>query len=363
MVGTGWRAELYWRVARALPRHFSLCAVTTRRPERATEVADEWGVRAYPDLDSMLESARLDFVVVSVPWQATLALLHECARHRVAALCETPPAPDVDGLDAACALARDGARIEVAEQYPFQPLHAARLALQRSGAIGAPSSAYLSVAHGYHAIGLLRRHLDVPCVQPVVHAVRHEGAIEPRADLRAGERGGGGDVEVRTSALFDFHGRTGIYDFADVQYFSDIRAPHVVVRGSAGEIADDELRSATRSGEPTTVRLVREEGGADGRLEGHYLRGISTGDRWPYRNPFPGARLYDDEIAVATCMELMGRRAGGASSFYSVAQGAQDHYLYLALQEAARTGEAVRCTPQSWAGDLEGDDPSAVCVP
>ncbi len=337
--------------------------MTTRQPARAAEVRAAWGVACYPDVAAMCGAEQLDFVVLAVPWPATPVLAEQCAQLGMAVLCETPPAPDVAGLDLVSSLARGGAPIEIAEQYPFQPLHAARLALQRSGAIGEPSSAYLSVAHGYHAIGLIRRHLGVAGIAPVVRAVRHESPIEARADLAPGERGAGEATEVRTSAVVDFDGRIGIYDFADVQYFSDIRTPHVVVRGHAGEIADDELRRAARPGEPTTVRLVREEGGTDGRLDGHFLRGISAGDRWPYRNPFPGARLDDDEVAVATCLELMGRRAGGGPSFYGVAQGAQDHYLYLAVQEAARTGEVVRCVPQSWSDLVEGDDPGSVELP
>jgi predicted dehydrogenase len=337
--------------------------VTTRRPERATEVRTTWDVACYPDVAEMCAGEQLDFVVLCVPWQATPRLLEQCAGLGIPVLCETPPAPDVAGLELVCALAQRGAPIEVAEQYPFQPLHAARLALQRDGAIGEPASAYLSVAHGYHAIGLIRRHLGVTGLAPVVHAVRHESPIEPRADLAAGERGAGETTEVRTSAIFDFGGRIGIYDFADVQYFSDVRTPHVVVRGTAGELADSELRRSARPGEPTTVRLVREEGGADGRLDGHFLRGISAGDFWAYRNPFPGARLYDDEVAVATCLELMGERSGGGPSFYGAAQGAQDHYLYLAMQQAADTGEVVRCVPQSWSGALEDTDPASAPRP
>ena len=61
-------------------------------------------------------------------------------------LAETPPAPDLKGL---IQLSKDlpgNARVQVAEQYPFQPLHAARLALARSGKLGEITQAQISVA-------------------------------------------------------------------------------------------------------------------------------------------------------------------------------------------------------------------------
>ena len=56
-------------------------------------------------------------------------------------------------------LHRQGAKLQVAEQYWLYPTLAKRLAAVRSGALGTPQFARLSVAHGYHAVSYT--HLDV----------------------------------------------------------------------------------------------------------------------------------------------------------------------------------------------------------
>ncbi len=67
--------------------------------------------------------------------------------------------------------------------------------------------------------------------------------------------------------------------------------------------------------EPATMPIRREQTGEDGDLGGYSLRGISLGERWIYRNPFAGARLSDDEIAIGTALERMGRYARGGPRF------------------------------------------------
>ena len=46
-----------------------------------------------------------------------------------------------------------------------------------------------------------------------------------------------------------------------------------------------------------------------------YHEGITLGDEWVYRNPFVPARLTDDEIAVATCLERMVAYVEGGPAF------------------------------------------------
>ncbi|MEK7766489.1 MAG: gfo/Idh/MocA family oxidoreductase, partial [bacterium] len=76
------------------------------------------------------------------------------------------------------------------------------------------------------------------------------------------------------------------------------------------------------------------------------LRGIQAGERWVYRNPLEGAALTDDEIAVGDCLLRMAESARGGKAFYPCAEGMQDHYLYLKMQEALKTGQEVEAPPQ-----------------
>lgn len=43
IVGSGWRAEFFARLARALPERLAVVGVVTRSAERAARVEAEWG--------------------------------------------------------------------------------------------------------------------------------------------------------------------------------------------------------------------------------------------------------------------------------------------------------------------------------
>jgi hypothetical protein len=61
-------------------------------------------------------------------------------------------------------------------------------------------------------------------------------------------------------------------------------------------------------------------------------------------------RPSDDEIAVAACLYGMRAFVETGRSFYSSAEAAEDHYLALTMDEAARAGRPMRTTRQVWAG-------------
>ena len=355
VVGAGWRTLFYLRVVAALGERFQLTGVVTRSQERAEEVKAAWGVDTSPSLQGALEAGRPDFVVLSVPRSATVAWLEELAGAGLPVLCETPPAADLAGLRRISVLPARGAQVQVAEQYQYQPLHAARLALTDSGLIGDVSMASLAVCHDYHAFSLMRRHLKITDEPAVIRANVLRTTVETGFETSGPRRSRGTVEEVRTVGTVEFgEDRLGVYDFADAQYFSYIRSPRVDLRGSIGEIADHHVRYLGGLDEPVTQELRREQTGEEGDLGGYSLRGISLGERWVYRNPFSGARLSDDEIAIATSMEHMGRYARGGPPFYGLADASQDHYLSLCLREAAATGEAVRTEPQPWTSSLLG---------
>ena len=94
---------------------------------------------------------------------------------------------------------------------------------------------------------------------------------------------------------------------------------------------------------------MRQDTGQNGNLEGYYHRGILAGSEWLYTNPWMPARLSDDEIAIATCLDKMAQYVAGGPSFYSLAEAAQDHYLSLLMQQALETSQVVHSTQQVWA--------------
>ena len=289
--------------------------------------------------------------MVSTPWPVTPDLLHELASRGVATLAETPPAPDDAGLRSLAPLATSG-RIQVAEQYQFQPLHAARLELVRSGRLGTVSQARVSAAHGYHGVDLIRRFLGLESEPLTITAHRFVSPIVASPD-RAGPPAEERIVESdQVIAVLDAGDRLGVYDFSPDQYFSWIRAVRVLIRGERGELDDRTVRTLLDHRTPAIAELVRHDTGHDGNLEGYHLTGITLGDTWLYRNPFAPARLADDEIAVATCLARMVEWLEGGPDVCSLADAAQDHHIGLAIEEAARTGRAVTVRGHVW------DEPS-----
>jgi hypothetical protein len=67
-----------------------------------------------------------------------------------------------------------------------------------------------------------------------------------------------------------------------------------------------------------------------------------------WRDPFGGARLSDDELAVATVLRAMRAFALDGTPFYGIADAAEDQYLAELVHRAAASGEPVTGTPQAW---------------
>jgi hypothetical protein len=353
VIGAGWRSEFYLRIARALPERFRVTSVMTRDATRAARVTTAFAAPVRATIDEVLTDHPA-FVVACVPREAAPGLLRELAAQDAAVLAETPPAADLDALAQLADLAGSSARIQVAEQYQFQPLHAARLGLVRSGRLGTVTEAHVSVAHDYHGIDLIRRYLAVG-MRPVTIVARR--FVSP---LATGPGRSGPPAEDRTEpserilAWLDFGDRLGIYDFAMEQYFSWIRSPGVVLRGDRGEIRDSTLRALRDVHSPYVVQLTRRDMGHDGNLEGLYHAGITLGDEWVYRNPFAPARLSDDEIAIATCLSKMAEYREGGTGFCSLAEAAWDHELAIRLGEAVASGAPVRVAGTAWEGTSSG---------
>jgi predicted dehydrogenase len=351
IVGAGWRAEFYLRIAHACSERFAVAGMVVRNPEKGRGVEERWGVPTFRTPDEMLDATSPLFVVTSVPWGVNPDMLKALAERGMPALSETPPAPDLEGLRDLYGFAEgQGARVQVAEQYHLQPLHAARIAVARGGRLGAISQAQVSVAHGYHGISIMRRLLGIGFEDATIRAFSYEAPVV----AGPGRKGPPETEEVKTVgqqiALFDFDGRLGLFDFTSGQYFNWVRSNRLLVRGERGEMTMDRVTYLEDYRTPIESPILARRTGADGNLEGLYLQGVQVGEEWLYRNPFAPACLTDDEIAVAECLARMARYVGKGEEFYSLAEASQDHYLGLMMDTSVRTGQPVRTERQPWAG-------------
>jgi predicted dehydrogenase len=351
IVGSGWRALFFLRLAKLLPQRFGVTGVVTRTAGRGDEVEAAWNVPTFRSTADLLAHERPDFVIVSVPWAVTPEVTRELVAHRVPVLAETPPAADLDGLRSLWSDVGNSDLVQVAEQYLLMPGHAARLELIRAGVLGEPTSVQISSTHLYHAVSLIRGLLDVGYDSAEVDA---RAFVAPLANPLSPAGWSGDDTPQQlatTLATIDFGGRMGLYDFTDNQWWNPLRARRLTVRGSLGELVDDRVVRLVDPTTPVESLLIRRQTGIDLNLEGLDLKHISFDGSVVYRNPFAGTGLSDDDIAVADLVVRTGawaRDAGAAP--YPLAEACQDHLISLAIEESVRTGRPVVTTKEAWAG-------------
>jgi hypothetical protein len=239
-----------------------------------------------------------------------------------------------------------GGRIQVAEQYIFQPFHAARMAVIKADLLGTVSQAQVSVAHGYHGVSLIRRFLGVGREPVKITACKFTSPI-----VKGPDRWGPPAEEKiapsnQTIAWMDFGGRLGVFDF-EGEYRSYIRSPRVLIRGERGEMNQMRVRYLMDFKTPMEFEFEKLFTGRIGGQDGYCHNGVIGGGRWWYENPFANVTLGDDDIAVGTCLLKMVDYARGGDDFYSLAEAGYDHYLGIKMDEAVSSGSAIEVAPLS----------------
>src|SRR5215216_2525853 len=101
--------------------------VVVRNPRRLD-------VPTFASLDACLRELPVDFVLTATPRPVTPRFIVDAADRGLPVLAETPPAADLTGLRALWSAVGDSGLVQVAEQYPMMPSHAARAALVATGA-------------------------------------------------------------------------------------------------------------------------------------------------------------------------------------------------------------------------------------
>lgn len=350
LVGTGWRADFFLRLAAVLP-DCEVVAVATRDADKGAAIEAAWSIPATRTAAELVDSYRPHFVVASVARAAMPAVIQTVASRGVAVLAETPPATDLISMQELWAALDRPELVQVAEQYPYLPRFQAYAALIGSGCLGTVTSAQISWTHGYHAVALLRKLLGVGFTEAEVVA----SEFTAPAARSLGREGWPTVTELQdatqTIATLDFGGRLGVYDFTDGQWFHPLMSRRVVVRATSGEIVNDRLTRLLDPRTPVSSALVRRQTGVDGDLEGADLDTISVDGEILYRNPFAGFRFSDEEIAIASMLQRMGSWLREESAPpYPLAEACQDHLLSLAIDEAARTASRVTVGRQPWSG-------------
>ncbi len=307
-------------------------------------------VPVFTSLDACLRELGIDFVLTATPRSVTPLLITDAVDRGLPVLAETPPAPDFDGLRTLWSAVGNSGLVQVAEQYPMMPSHAARAALVAAGVIGTPTQVQVSSTQQYHAVALIRGLVAAGRGSVSVRATRFTAPlVNPLSRI-----GWTGDEEehstTTTIATLDFgDGRSGVYDFTEQQTRNQLRFRRLTVRGSAGELHNDEVIRMTDSRTLVRTPLVRRQTGHDLDLIGYDTEHITFGSEVLYRNPYPGRRWMDEEIAMATILERTADWVrGNGPQPYPLAEGAQDQQIALAIEESADSDTTVTTSWEPW---------------
>ena len=343
VVGNGWRAMFFVRAALNLPEIFELTGVWCRSEEKAKAFEAAHGVKAFWDLDALLNT-KPDFAVSCLTKAAMPSMTMELLRRGVPVLSETPLATDEKTLrDMLDLQQQTGTPLEMAEQYFLYPNHQARCALIEKGILGDVQNVWMSMMHDYHGISMLRAYLGEESGPVTIRARKLTTPIVHTGGRPGYVANGEIENEYRVLAQFDFGGgRVGMHDFAGSQYHSAIRTNHLRILGTRGEIFDDEVRWVREDGRPEVSSLVYHHDLITGTL-----RAIDFDGERVYENPFRwDVAMTEDDIAVCTVMKRFSEALKGGAMHYPYAF--RDSYLSIVLTELANEDGTKTVDALAW---------------
>ena len=335
LYGSGWRSEFFIRVAQALPHLFTLAGVITRSPEK-TAYFEQQGLTVYPTAEAMLADGPIDFMVVSVNAGVSVNISLDLLGRGVPVLLETPVAPSLEQLAHFKQSLPAGAKLQIAEQYPLQPMHQARLAMIAQGKLGTPQFVQMSNTHAFHAVALVRKYLGVGIHETASVTATSFPITGVAGFMRDGltptERI---DTSTQVIATLQFSsGKVALINHEGAQHRSYVRSSIVQVKGERGEILNSQLKYLHDHRTPITSHFEHKLLGQEDNFEGYDLKGIFADSQWLYHNPYMGSRLIDDEIAVAHLLERMASYVAGGESYYGIDEAGRDVELWAQVEAA-----------------------------
>jgi hypothetical protein len=350
VLGGGFRAGFYLRIALEAPELFEVCGLVTGYPEKTAKYRDRLKIKLYDSAAALVQAEAPDFLVVCTrrPREPENDPMIGLVKLGIPLLMETPAAHTMEGLNRIYEVCQ-GRKVQVAEQLHAQPEIAAAIAVANSGILGNVSQVDAAFHHTYHCFNVLRKILNLTFENaeirakqyrfPVVQGYTRSGIAETEQLV----------TETRDFALLDFNGKLVNYSYESNQIRAFVRSAHLCVRGERGEINDRTVRWLIDHKDFRVYTWERLYGGAQSNMEPLHFRGLMGEGRWLYRNPYPYTQLSDEEIAVASITEKMAAYVETGKSFCAIADACQDQYLSLMIEKSAAEGKPLVTETQIWA--------------
>ncbi len=317
IIGGGWRSEFYLRIAKALPEQFRVSAICIRNSKRTEEIARKFDVTIVNSVSEVLKQP-FDFIVNCINKEDISDLSVDLADRGYYVLSETPIIKKPEEGHAYD-------RIQVAEQFRLKGSWQAVKKILDIGVIGEVNHINISVAHDYHAMSLVRFFLQDYEEPKLLFKDELKDTI-----LKTNGRVGVMDckkVEDTNQVLkvFRFKNASVIYDYNIEQYFSPIRRDRFLVRGTRGEIVNDQVYYFNKDNKPITGEIKKA---MSGLLDGFFYDKITFENQVLFEYPFQHARLSEEELAIAQSLLGMKKYMETGKELYSYERAYQDYFYF-----------------------------------
>jgi predicted dehydrogenase len=317
VIGTGGRSKAHFRVIPILHDKYSLVAVCDIDEEKAKSVAQEMNVKAYTDIEQMIDGEKPDVCLIATQAESHHVIAQFLADRKVNIITETPVA-----LTAQCAhsmiksAAENSVLLAVSENARRWPRERLKRKIMESGIMGDIRSFYLSYTSGsYHGLAAVRQILGAPAKSVIAEFPAEEG-IRERADIEWCE------------------GISGRYEF------NKSKGNYWEIKGSEGELRGIELHTYKDN---KTLKITTETSGEGDRktIKRAYVQ-TDPELAWEShlsRYPLPN----DDDVAVADAWcSLYNGVVHDEELDYDGENAKNDVELLIAIrQSASKDGEKV----------------------
>ena len=322
---------------------FNLVAICDMDEEKAGKVASEHGARAYNRIQDLVKKEALDVVAISTPGDSHHAIGTYLAENKINLIVETPLAMSLPAADLLIdAVDRNNVKLEVAEQYPRDPLHHMKRTVIDKGLIGEVLRIYhLFNTGGYHVVSSIR-------MLAGARATRVTGISQDRPIPRVNRS----SVRQFTSeawsmGLIDFeNGALAITAYSPLYHARAIGRKTVTlfqVDGTTGSIVEDEVHLTTEeqrlNGGVATVYPIRTVTRMLEDVEILERMEIETEPKVTWENPWPDQKVGPSRLSVFEEMDSISQAVlNDRPTSYDARQGRADQEICIAWEESGRRG-------------------------
>lgn len=142
IIGAGWRSEFHLRIAKLVPQLSKVSGIYIRNEHKRREFAQKYEVPVFSSLEALFETD-FEFIVSCVNKTSICDIVRTLCGKNIPVLTETPVGMSLAEIDGILSDIKPEWRVQVAEQFHFQPRNVAIKKIIDSGILGGDNAATL----------------------------------------------------------------------------------------------------------------------------------------------------------------------------------------------------------------------------